>query len=75
MAWVGLSEGPYRRWRTPQGKTIGVNFGEHTVVLTGIRGNRVLLKRSTWRSAADMGHGRTSRNCGRASAIVRSACS
>lgn len=41
MAWVGLTEGPYRRWRTPGGKEIGVNFGEHTVVLTGLRGSEV----------------------------------
>jgi uncharacterized protein YvpB len=57
MVWVGLSEGPYGRWRTPQGKTIGVNFGEHTVVLTGIRGDLVLLndplggQRLTWTRA------------------------
>jgi uncharacterized protein YvpB len=43
MVWVGLSEGPYGRWRTPAGKTIGVNFGEHTVVLTGLRGRLVVL--------------------------------
>ena len=37
MAWIGLSEGPYRSWRSPAGKRISVNFGEHVVVLTGIR--------------------------------------
>ena len=37
MAWVGLSDGPYGRWRSPRGRTIQVNFGEHTVVLKGIR--------------------------------------
>ncbi len=36
LAWIGLSEGPYRRWRTLAGKSIGVNFGEHAVVLTGL---------------------------------------
>jgi uncharacterized protein YvpB len=36
MAWVGLSDGPYGRWATPDGRTIEVNFGEHTVVLHGI---------------------------------------
>jgi uncharacterized protein YvpB len=41
MAWVGLTEGPYRRWRTPSGDEISVNFGEHTVVLTGLRGSAV----------------------------------
>lgn len=57
MVWVGLSEGPYGRWRSPQGKTIRVNFGEHTVVLTGLRGNLVLLndpldgQRWTWTRA------------------------
>lgn len=43
MAWVGLSEGPYRRWSTPAGKTVGVNFGEHTVVLVGMRGTGLLV--------------------------------
>jgi uncharacterized protein YvpB len=57
MVWVGLSEGPYGRWRTPEGKTIGVNFGEHAVVLTGIRGKVVSLndpldgQRRTWTRA------------------------
>lgn len=36
MVWVGLSNGPYLRWRSPEGKIIVGNFGEHTVVLTGI---------------------------------------
>lgn len=35
MAWIGLSDGPYGRWRSPQGKRIEVNFGEHTIVLVG----------------------------------------
>ena len=43
MAWIGLSEGPYRRWRTPSGKEIVVNFGEHTVVLTAVRGATILV--------------------------------
>ena len=57
MVWVGLSEGPYGRWRTPEGRMISVNFGEHTVVLTGVRGNLVLLndplggQRRTWTRA------------------------
>ncbi len=37
MAWIGLSHGPYGRWRTPGGRPIQVNFGEHTIVLTGMR--------------------------------------
>jgi len=36
LAWVGLSDGPYGRWRSPAGKRIEVNFNEHTIVLTGI---------------------------------------
>lgn len=36
MTWVGLSDGPFRTWRTPTGKTVVGNFGEHTVVLTGL---------------------------------------
>jgi len=37
MAWVGLSNGPFGRWRSPQGRAVNVNFGEHTVVLYGMR--------------------------------------
>jgi uncharacterized protein YvpB len=37
MAWVGLSEGPYGEWSSPSGRRVRVNFGEHTVVLTGVR--------------------------------------
>lgn len=36
MAWVGLGAGPYGSWTSPQGKTINVNFNEHTVVLRGL---------------------------------------
>lgn len=43
LAWIGLTEGPYRRWRTPAGKAIGVNLGEHAVVLTGLQGDAVSL--------------------------------
>jgi uncharacterized protein YvpB len=54
MTWVGLSEGPYETWRTPNGKRITGNFGEQTVVLTGIRGGAVAVndplsgRRLTW---------------------------
>lgn len=41
MVWIGLSDGPYMTWKTPRGKTIRANFGEHTVVLTGMRGSLV----------------------------------
>ena len=43
MAWIGLSRGPYRSWRTPAGKRVTVNFGEHVVVLTGLRGDSISL--------------------------------
>lgn len=43
MSWIGLSEGPYRRWRTPTGRPISVNFGEHAVVLTGISNGMILV--------------------------------
>jgi len=43
MSWIGLSEGPYRRWRTPNGRPISVNFGEHAVVLTGISNGMILV--------------------------------
>lgn len=36
MVWVGLSAGPYGEWRSPAGRRVRVNFGEHTVVLTGV---------------------------------------
>lgn len=43
MAWVGLSDGPFKRWRTLAGKEVTGNFGEHTVLLTGLAGNRVYV--------------------------------
>lgn len=54
MVWVGLSEGPYRTWRTPQGRRVTGNLGEHTVVLTGIEGRNLTVNdplagiRTTW---------------------------
>lgn len=36
MVWIGLSDGPYAQWRSPGGRAIRVNFGEHTVVLVGV---------------------------------------
>ena len=41
MAWIGLTEGPYRRWQTPRGTQVVVNFGEHAVILTGVRGSMI----------------------------------
>lgn len=41
MTWVGLSNGPFRTWRTPAGKKVIGNLGEHTVVLTGLSRARI----------------------------------
>lgn len=43
MAWIGLSDGPFMTWRTPSGRQIRANFGEHTVVLTGVSGDSVFV--------------------------------
>jgi len=43
MAWVGLSDGPYRTWKTPRRRSVTGNFGEHTVVLTGTRDRDVTV--------------------------------
>lgn len=39
LVWVGLSDGPYDSWRSPQGRRVTVNYGEHAVVLTGVHAN------------------------------------
>lgn len=36
MVWIGLSAGPYGEWLSPSGRRVEVNFGEHTLVLTGV---------------------------------------
>lgn len=36
MVWVGLADGPYGSWTSPDGKRIQVNFNEHTVVVDGV---------------------------------------
>lgn len=36
MVWIGLSDGPYGEWTSPEGRPVRVNFGEHTVVLAGV---------------------------------------
>lgn len=41
MVWIGLSDGPYRTWKSAAGRTIRGNFGEHTVVLLGIDGEQI----------------------------------
>lgn len=57
MVWVGLSDGPYKTWGTPEGKEITGNFGEHTVVLTGIDGDSLAVndplvgERTVWTRA------------------------
>ena len=43
IAWVGLSDGPYRTWETPERRTLTANMGEHTVVLTGTGGGKVFV--------------------------------
>lgn len=57
LVWIGLSAGPYRRWRTPAGKVVSANFGEHTVVLASLRDGMLVVndplagKRSLWTPA------------------------
>jgi uncharacterized protein YvpB len=57
LAWVGLSDGPFKTWRTPDGRRVTGNFGEHTVVLTGVRGQALSVndplvgERTTWSKA------------------------
>jgi uncharacterized protein YvpB len=55
MAWIALSRGPYGHWRSPAGRLVTVNFGEHTVVLAGIHRDGTLAvvnplhgTRETW---------------------------
>lgn len=54
MTWIGLSQGPYRRWVSPAGKPIVVNFGEHVVVLVRLTPDGIVLNdpltgsRKTW---------------------------
>lgn len=54
LAWAGLAAGPYESWRGPRGERVTVNWGEHTVLLRGLEGDRVLVndpltgRRLTW---------------------------
>ena len=54
MTWIGLSDGPFMTWQTPEGRKVRGNFGEHTVLLTGIDGDSLTVndplsgKRLTW---------------------------
>ena len=43
MTWIGLSDGPYSTWTSPDGDKVTVNYGEHTVLLTGLAGDRVYV--------------------------------
>ena len=43
MAWIGLSDGPFMTWQTPAGRRVTGNFGEHTVLLTGIDGDSLTV--------------------------------
>lgn len=43
LAWIGLQDGPYETWSTPNGGEVTVNYGEHTVLLVGIQGDRLLV--------------------------------
>ncbi len=63
MAWVGLSYGPYETWRSPTGRAVKVNFGEHAVVVSGFRRDGALevITRSAARSSSGR---RRSSSCG-----------
>ena len=37
-----MSDGPFMTWRTPAGKRVTGNFGELTVLLTGVQGDLLL---------------------------------
>lgn len=39
FVWIGLSDGPYGAWKSAGGRRIRVNWGEHTVLLTGVTEN------------------------------------
>lgn len=57
LAWIALSFGPYGTWRSPHGRLVHANFGEHTVVLTRVTRHTVSLvnplhgTRETWTRA------------------------
>ncbi len=36
MVWIALANGPYQSWRSPSGRPVTVNFGEHSLVITGV---------------------------------------
>lgn len=43
FAWIGLQDGPYETWQSQGGEEVTVNYGEHTVLLVGIEGDRLLV--------------------------------
>jgi uncharacterized protein YvpB len=43
FAWIGLQDGPYESWVDTEGEKVTVNYGEHTVLLVGIEGDRLLV--------------------------------
>jgi uncharacterized protein YvpB len=53
IAWVGLSAGPFGSWRSPAGRAITVNFGEHTVVLRGVNRDGSLSVSNPLRGTAE----------------------
>lgn len=53
IAWVGLSDGPFGAWRSPAGRPITVNFGEHTVVLRGVNRDGSLRVSNPLRGTAE----------------------
>lgn len=53
IAWVGLSAGPFGSWRSPAGRAIKVNFGEHTVVLRGVNRDGSLSVSNPLRGTAE----------------------
>jgi uncharacterized protein YvpB len=54
LAWTALADGPYETWRGPRGEPVTVNWGEHTVLLRGLIGGRLIVndpltgERLTW---------------------------
>jgi uncharacterized protein YvpB len=57
LAWTALADGPYETWRGPRGEPVTVNWGEHTVLLRGLTGGRLIVndpltgERMTWTKA------------------------
>ena len=53
MAWVGLGNGPYGKWRSPAGRRIRVNFNEHAVVLRGVAADGSIFVANPLRGTAE----------------------